>query len=114
MIGGLWTAFISQFGIGGFVNTLGATLAPLYGILIVDYYLLRKEKLNVEALYDMSGGEYHYGNGWNDKALTAFGIAAIFSIAAVWVPALAALSGYAWVIGAVLGGIIFYAISNKS
>ena len=114
VIGGLWTAFISQFGIGGFVNTLGATLAPLYGILIVDYYLLRKEKLNVEALYDMSGGEYHYGNGWNDKALTAFGIAAIFSIAAVWVPALAALSGYAWVIGAVLGGIIFYAISNKS
>ena len=113
VIGGLWTAFISQFGIGGFVNTLGATLAPLYGILIVDYYMLRKETLNVDALYDLSGGEYHYGNGWNDKALTAFGVAAIFSIAAVWVPALAALSGYAWVIGAVLGGVIFFAISPK-
>lgn len=65
VIGGLWTAFISNFGIGGFVNTLGATLAPLYGILIVDYYLLRKQELNRDDLYNMNGGAYHYGNGWN-------------------------------------------------
>ncbi len=108
VIGGLWTAFISNFGIGGFVNTLGATLAPLYGILIVDYYLLRKQSLNRDALYNMDGGEYHYRNGWNDNALIAFAIAAVFSIATVWVPALAQLSGYAWVIGAVLGGVIYY------
>lgn len=108
VIGGLWTAFISNFGISGFVNTLGATLAPLYGILIVDYYLLRKQSLNRDALYNMDGGEYHYRNGWNDNALIAFAIAAVFSIATVWVPALAQLSGYAWVIGAVLGGVIYY------
>ncbi len=113
IIGGLWTAFISQFGIGGFVNTLGATLAPLYGILIVDYYVVRKQELNRDALYNMRGGEYHYGNGWNDKALVAFGIAAVFSVATVWVPALGVLSGYAWVIGAILGGIIYYAQSSK-
>lgn len=113
VIGGLWTAFISQFGIGGFVNTLGATLAPLYGILIVDYYLVRKENLKRDDLYNMDGGEYHYGNGWNDTALIAFGIAAVFSVATVWVPALGVLSGYAWVIGAVLGGAIFYAMSKK-
>ena len=108
VIGGLWTSFISQFGISGFVNTLGATLAPLYGILIVDYYLLRRQHLNRDALYDMTGGEYHYRNGWNDKALMAFGIGAVFSIATVWVPALAQLSGYAWVVGAALGGVVYY------
>jgi nucleobase:cation symporter-1, NCS1 family len=108
IIGGLWTSFISQFGIGGFVNTLGATLAPLYGILIVDYYLLRKQELNRDDLYNMEGGTYHFKNGWNDHALVAFAIAAVFSIATVWVPALSQLSGYAWVIGAVLGGVIFY------
>ena len=26
VIGGFWTSFISEFGISGFVNTLGATL----------------------------------------------------------------------------------------
>lgn len=113
IIGGLWTAFISQFGIGGFVNTLGATLAPLYGILIVDYYVVRKQELNRDDLYNMEGGEYHYGNGWNDNALVAFGIAAVFSVATVWVPALGALSGYAWVIGAIFGGVIYYARARK-
>lgn len=108
VIGGLWTSFISEFGISGFVNTLGATLAPLYGILIVDYYLLRRQELNRDDLYDMRGGTYHYGNGWNEHALVAFAIAAIFSVATVWIPALGQLSGYAWVIGAVLGGAIFY------
>ena len=113
VIGGLWTSFISQVGIGGFVNTLGATLAPLYGIMIVDYYALRKQELNRDDLYDMEGGSYHYGNGWNDHALVAFGIAAVFSVATVWVPFLGQLAGYAWIIGAVLGGAIYYMRSKN-
>ncbi|MFW8634788.1 NCS1 family nucleobase:cation symporter-1 [Cribrihabitans pelagius] len=108
VIGGLWTSFISQFGIGGFVNTLGATLAPLYGIMIVDYYILRKQELKRDDLYNMQRGLYHYGNGWNEHALVAFGIAAVFSVATVWVPVLSQLAGYAWIIGAMLGGAIFY------
>ncbi|KXF92290.1 NCS1 family nucleobase:cation symporter-1 [Phaeobacter inhibens] len=107
IIGGFWTSFISQFGISGFVNTLGATLAPIYGIMIVDYYLLRKESLDVEDLYDHKGGRYYYGNGWNNAALSAFAIAAVFSVATVWIPALEVLSGYAWIIGAFLGGTIY-------
>lgn len=108
VIGGFWTSFISEFGISGFVNTLGATLAPIYGIMIVDYYLLRKEALKRDDLYDMEGGTYHYSGGWNRSALIAFGIAAVFSVATVWVPALGQLAGYAWVIGAILGGIIYF------
>ncbi|WP_283639048.1 NCS1 family nucleobase:cation symporter-1 [Marinovum algicola] len=108
VIGGLWTAVISEIGISGFVNTLGATLAPLYGILMVDYYLIRRQKLNRDELYNMSGGAYHYGNGWHDNALVAFGIGAVFSVATVWVPALGALTGYAWIIGAALGGAIYW------
>jgi len=108
VIGGFWTSFISEFGISGFVNTLGATLAPIYGIMIVDYYLLRKETLKRDDLYDMQGGTYHYSGGWNRNALLAFGIAAVFSVATVWVPALGQLSGYAWVIGAILGGLIYF------
>jgi len=113
VIGALWTSFISQFGIGGFVNTLGATLAPLYGIMVVDYYLIRKGNLDLADLYDLKGGAYHYGNGWNDAAVLAFGIAAVFSVATVWVPVLAALSGYAWLLGAGLGGAIYYALLRR-
>lgn len=114
VIGGFWTSFISQFGISGFVNTLGATLAPLYGIMIVDYYTLRKQVLKRDDLYDLEGGTYHFGNGWNNNALVAFGIAGVFSVATVWVPLLGQLSGYAWLIGAILGGLIYYARCKKS
>jgi NCS1 family nucleobase:cation symporter-1 len=113
VIGGLWTAVISQIGIAGFVNTLGATLAPLFGILIVDYYVVRKQILSREDLYNMEGGQYHYKNGWHDNAVIAFVIGAVFSVATVWLPMLSDLSGYAWIIGAVLGGVIYYARIKK-
>jgi NCS1 family nucleobase:cation symporter-1 len=106
-IGALWVTVISQIGIAGFVDTLGAVLAPLYGILVADYYLIRKQRVNLQDLFSSDPtGAYYYDNGWNRKAITAFAIAAVFSIATVWVPALAALTGFGWLIGAVLGGAL--------
>ena len=113
-IGGLWVVLISRIGIDGFVNTLGAILAPVYGIMMVDYYLLKKQELVVQDLFTYdSEGEYFYDNGWNHKALHAFAIAAVFAIGTVWVPALSALAGFGWVIGAALGGVIYYFIMPR-
>ena len=96
---------ISTIGIARFVDTLGAVLAPLYGILVADYYLIRKQRVNLQELFTSDpAGAYYYDNGWNRKAMQAFAMAAIFSIATVWVPALAGLAGFGWLIGAVLGG----------
>lgn len=107
IIGGFWNSFISEFGISGFVNTLGATLAPIFGIMIVDYYFHRKQELDLDDLYNMQSGAYHFNKGWNGAAVKAFGFAAVFSVATVWVPWFGFLSGYNWVIGAVLGGVLF-------
>lgn len=108
-IGALWVAVISKLGIFGFVNTLGAILAPMYGIMIVDYYIVKKEELDIQELFSSSpDGKYFYQGGWNRKALYSFFPAAIFSFASVWSPQLQNLSGYAWVIGAALGGILYY------
>lgn len=112
VIGGFWNSFISQFGISGFVNTLGATLAPIFGIMIVDYYLHRNQRLELAGLYNMTGGAYHYDNGWNGAAVKAFGLAAVFSVATVWVPWFAFLSGYNWVIGAGLGGLVYHLLAK--
>ena len=112
VIGGFWTSFISEFGISGFVNTLGAVLAPIFGIMIVDYYLHRDQHLDLDDLYDMRSGRYRYGNGWNGAAVKAFGLAAIFSAATVWVPWFGFLSGYSWIIGAILGASIYHVLSG--
>lgn len=112
VIGGFWHSFISEFGISGFVNTLGATLAPIFGIMIVDYYLHRRQQLNLDELYDMAGGRYHYVEGWNRLAVKAFALAAVFSVATVWVPWFEFLQGYNWVIGALLGGVIYHLLAQ--
>ena len=114
IIGGLWVSTISQIGIFNFVNTLGAILAPVYGIMIVDFYMIKNGKLDIQKLFSADpDGEYFYDNGWNKRALIAFALTAVFSVATVWVPALAILSGFSWVIGAALGGVIYYMVTKK-
>jgi NCS1 family nucleobase:cation symporter-1 len=113
-IGGLWVSAISQMGIAGFVDTLGAFLAPLYGILVADYYLIRRRRLNLQDLFSTAPtGNYYYDGGWNRTAIIAFAVAAVFSVGTVWVPALSALSGFGWVIGALLGGGLHVALMRR-
>ncbi len=114
IIGALWVSAISQFGISKFVNTLGALLAPAYGIMIADYYITKRRHLDVQQLYSSaSTGAYYYRNGWNHKAVIAMVIASTFSIMAVWLPALGFLSGFDWLIGALLGSCLYVGLMRR-
>ena len=115
VIGALWVSVISTIGIAGFVDTLGAILAPLYGILIADYYVVKQRRLDVDQMFSADpSGRYYYDGGWNRRAIMAVGIAAVFSIGTVWLPALQALSGFGWLIGAVLGGVLYILFSRRN
>ena len=124
VIGGLWVAFITQMGIFPFVNTLGAILAPVFGIMITDYYIIKKQKLNVNALFsDKPSGTYHYNGGFNQKGMIAWILSGYIAVGTVW-PNILVLGlddffanlggggGYAWMIGAALGAIVHLAISS--
>jgi len=64
VIGAFWVSFISQVGMFPFVNTLGAILAPVYGIMIVDYYVIKNQRLDVNQLFSTKkGGKYYYNDG---------------------------------------------------
>ena len=113
-IGGLWIALISHIGIAGFVDTLGAVLAPLYGIVVADYYLVRKQKLNVQDLFSAKpGSTYYFDKGWNTRALVAFTVASVFSVASVWTPALSAWAGFSWMFGALLGAVLHMMLMRR-
>lgn len=108
-IGALWVSFISNMGIAAFVDTLGAILAPLYGIMVADYYLIRRQHLKLQELFSAEpGSSYYFTGGWNRKALVAFAIASLFSVASVWMPGLNELAGYGWILGALLGAGLHY------
>jgi len=75
---------------------------------------VKSQSIDLEALFSADeSGQYFYDNGWNRRAMIAFGLAGIFSICTVWVPALESLSGFSWVIGAILGAGIYYAIVKR-
>ncbi len=113
VVGALWVAYIDNIGIASFVDTLGAVLAPLYGIIVADHYLLRRQRVNLNALYSAApGSEYYFTRGWNLRALSAFCLASVFSVTAVWLPALESWSGFVWIFGALLGGALHYTIAR--
>lgn len=113
VVGALWVAVIGQAGIAVFVDTLGAILAPLFGVLVADYYIVQRRFLKIPDLYTVDpDGRYAYFMGVNVRALIAIVIASVFSISAVWVPALAGLSGFAWVIGAGLGALLYIVVMS--
>ena len=113
VIGAFWVSVISNIGMFPFVNTLGAILAPVYGIMIVDYYVIKNQRLDVNQLFSTKkGGKYYYNDGWNQKAFVAWAIAGVFSVLTVWHPSLSGLGGYAWIIGAALGTILHLMMSG--
>lgn len=113
-VGALWLSFISQIGIVGFVNAVGAVIAPFFGILIVDYYLIKRQYINMNDLFsDKPTGAYYYYKGWNIHGLIAFFIGAIFSLSTVLVPALTNLEGYGFLLGAALGGVSYWLLMRN-
>jgi len=57
----------------GFLIYIGAMFMPLFGVVLTDYFLIRKRKLNLEALYG-TGGEYWYRKGFNISALVSWAV----------------------------------------
>ena len=56
-----------------FLSGLGALLGPLYGVIMVDYWLVRKGQVNVPQLYSEDPtGAYYYSRGVNLRAVAAF------------------------------------------
>ena len=113
-VGALYVSVISEWGIARFVNTLGAILAPAYGVMIADFYLLKRQKLDIQQLFSSGAREpYHYARGWNGRGVIAIVVAAVFSVLAVWLPALGFLTGFDWIIGALLGGALYLVLMRR-
>ena len=125
VIGALWVSVITKMGMFPFVNTLGAILAPVFGIMITDYYIVKNQKIDVDALFKEGKGKYWYNDGFNIKAMVAWILSGYVAIGSVWPSILPGSvgnffanlgggGGYAWIIGAALGAIVHLAISSAS
>jgi NCS1 family nucleobase:cation symporter-1 len=94
-----------------FVGAIGATMGPLLGVILADYYLIRKGAIDVEGLY-REDGPYRYQGGWNVAAFIAAGIGALFSsILPNFTTLLPSWWGvWGWFFGVAIGGGLYLAI----
>ena len=56
-----------------FLLFIGAMFIPLFGVVLTDYFIIRKRRLKVEHIYK-AGGEYWYFKGFNLVALLSWAI----------------------------------------
>jgi NCS1 family nucleobase:cation symporter-1 len=87
-------------------------LGSIAGVLIADYWIVRKQELNLEDLY-LTTGTYRYTGGWHMPGV----IATLAGCAAAWigllVPALRPIYDYAWFVGFGVSAVIYVALARR-
>jgi NCS1 family nucleobase:cation symporter-1 len=108
-----WNIYNSPVAVNYFLGGLGAFLGPLFGIIVVDYYLVRRGQIEVEALYrEGSGSPYWYQHGFNWRAIGVFVIGATVAVIIALVPAFKALAPFSWFVGAGLSAVLYWATAR--
>ncbi len=91
--------------------TYSGGMGTIAGVLIADYWLIRKKRLQLEDLY-LAKGAYTYRGGWNIRAILATAVGCFLAWAGLGIPQLAPLVDYGWFVGA-FGAAVTYLIANK-
>ena len=114
VIGIFWLPFLSQIGILAFVDSFSAFFGPLFGIMIIDYYLVKKNNLNNKDIFSLeSNGLYFYSNGWHIKAIYSLVLGFIFGVSTIWNVNLMSFQSYSWMIGAFISSLTYYLLIIK-
>jgi len=93
-------------------------LGPVGGIMIMDYFFIRKQHLHLNELYEVKG-EYTYSNGYHTLAIWALIIGVLPNIPGFLVTInlvgkdtfpywVSHLYHYAWFVGFIVSGIVYY------
>jgi NCS1 family nucleobase:cation symporter-1 len=85
-------------------------LGSIAGVLVVDYWLVRRRELRLEDLY-LPNGIYR---GWNIRAIGATVIGCALAWGGFIVPALKPLYDYAWFVGFFAAGAVHFALSRPT
>jgi nucleobase:cation symporter-1, NCS1 family len=114
LIGISWVPFLSQIGILSFVDTISSFFGPIFGIMVVDYYLIKnKNIINKDIFSASTQGEYFFSNGWHLKAIYSLFIGFIFAAATIWNSDLRFLQSYSWLLGALMSSLTYYLLASK-
>jgi NCS1 family nucleobase:cation symporter-1 len=95
----------------GWLIGYSALLGPIAGIMIADYFIVRKAELKLTDLY-IRDGIYEYTNGVNYRAMAALAVGVAVALMGLVIPAVRFLYDYAWFVGFVVSGAIHIGLAS--
>jgi NCS1 family nucleobase:cation symporter-1 len=101
------------------LGTYGGATGAIAGVIMVDYWWMRRNKFRLADLYKPDG-VYRYARGWNWIAVVSLLVGVFFAIGGAYsttdgapfpsggiVPFLKPLYDYSWVVGLVVSGALY-------
>ena len=96
----------------GWLVGYSGLLGPVAGIMVADYFLIRKTELDVNSLYHREG-VYYYAKGVNPRALFALVLGAAIALVGLAVKPLHFLYDYAWFVGFFVAGVSYVVMMRQ-
>jgi cytosine/uracil/thiamine/allantoin permease len=91
---------------------VSALLGPVLGVMLCDYFVIRKMTLNLAEMYKPEG-EYSYRSGYNPAAIAACVAGVVFALIGKWVPALEPLFSLSWFTGFMVAFGIYWLLMRR-
>ena len=106
-----WLWFKDADSIFKVLGAIGGLLGPVTGIMLADFYLVRRQQLVVAELYSYTG-RYRAYQGWNPAGIIAFLLGGTAALIGSVVPALATLGAFSWFIGISVGAVSYATLAS--
>lgn len=108
-----WELYSTPVVITYFLGGVGALMGPLFGVMAVDYFVLRRENVRVPDLFTPdSRSTYYYRRGVNPLAVAAFIPSAILALIVNFMPVFSKVAPFTWFVGVGASALLYYAIGR--
>lgn len=108
-----WKLAENSTSIFNFLNMIGALLGPISGVMIADYFIIKKQNIDIKSLYENSK-KYEYNKGYNIPAFVATIISGIISLMGQVVGFMKPIYDASWIFGIGLGFIIYLILMKEN
>ncbi|HLK66111.1 MAG TPA: NCS1 family nucleobase:cation symporter-1 [Bryobacteraceae bacterium] len=97
----------------GWLVGYSGLLGPIAGVMIADYFVVRRAHLKVDDLYSRTG-IYQYNNGVNMKAVAALAVGIVVALLGLVFPPLRLLYDYAWFVGFGVSAAVYVLLMQRA
>ncbi len=99
--------------ISGFLIFVSGLLGPVLGIMIADYFFVRKKSMQLAELYKLEGVYSYNRTGFNRAAMIALFVGVFSALIGYWVPAVNFLYSLSWFTGFIISFVLYLLLMKK-